>query len=192
LRPSPGRQAVSAHQIGLILIDQILAAQEGVLFPLQRLARHSQGSSSLSYFRRTLVRYSLNSLAFLATEEGVRQHTFELFANCRPFDSGVQGQVVHSRRDPLIRPRHRHPRQLLHRLILGEVSRLLIAGTALGVGVSIAAARLMEGLFYGMRAGDVPMLVVVGAVLILAALFATYIPAHRAASINPVEALRLE
>src|SRR5262249_10183833 len=80
----------------------------------------------------------------------------------------------------------------VHRLILAEGSRLLIAGTALGAGVSIAAARLIRGLFFGMRAGDVPTLMVVGAGLIFAALLATYIPAHRAASVNPVEALRFE
>jgi len=80
----------------------------------------------------------------------------------------------------------------VYRLILGEASRLVGAGTALGIGGSLAAATLIRGLFYGVRAWDVPTLAIVVAVLILAALLASYIPARRAASVNPIEALRSE
>jgi macrolide transport system ATP-binding/permease protein len=77
-------------------------------------------------------------------------------------------------------------------LILGEVSRLVAAGTALGIGGSLAATRLIRGLFYGMRPWDVQTVTIVSAVLILAALLASYVPARRAASVNPVDALRSE
>jgi len=80
----------------------------------------------------------------------------------------------------------------VYRLILGEAGRLVGAGAVLGVGGSIAAATLIRGLFYGVRAWDVPALAMVASVLIVAALLASYIPARHAASINPIEALRSE
>src|SRR5262245_18482248 len=43
----------------------------------------------------------------------------------------------------------------VYRLILGEVGRLVAAGTALGIGGSLAAARLIRGLFYGMSPWDI-------------------------------------
>ena len=48
----------------------------------------------------------------------------------------------------------------------------------------------MRGLLFGVRAWDVPTLSLVAAVLGLSALLASYIPARRAASVNPVDALR--
>jgi ABC-type antimicrobial peptide transport system permease subunit len=80
----------------------------------------------------------------------------------------------------------------VYQLIVGEAARLVGAGTILGIGGSIAAANLLRGLFYGVRAWDVPTLTIVAAVLILAALLASYIPARRAASLNPAQALRSE
>ena len=80
----------------------------------------------------------------------------------------------------------------VYRLILGEAARLVAAGAVLGVGGSLAAATLIRGLFYGVRAWDVPTLAIVASVLIVAALLASYIPARHAASINPTEALRSE
>ena len=80
----------------------------------------------------------------------------------------------------------------VYQLIVGEAARLVGAGTVLGIGGSLAAATFIRGLFYGVRAWDVPTLTIVVAVLIPAALLASYIPARRAASLNPVQALRSE
>jgi len=66
------------------------------------------------------------------------------------------------------------------------------AGAVLGLSGSIGAARLIRGLFYGVRPWDVPTLAIVFVVLILAPLLASYVPARRAASVNPLEALRSE
>ena len=60
------------------------------------------------------------------------------------------------------------------------------------VGGSLAAATLIRGLFYGVRPWDVRNLMIVVSILIVAALLASYVPARRAASVNPVEALRTE
>jgi ABC-type lipoprotein release transport system permease subunit len=50
----------------------------------------------------------------------------------------------------------------------------------------------MRKLLFGTKAWDVPTLATVSLVLAVFALLASYLPARRAASVNPVEALRAE
>ena len=57
---------------------------------------------------------------------------------------------------------------------------------------SLAVTTLMGKLLFGVRSWDVPTLVAVALLLGLSALLASFIPARRAASVNPVEALRAE
>jgi predicted permease len=83
-------------------------------------------------------------------------------------------------------------RRTVHRLILGEAGRLTIVGMALGLLGSIAATALMRDVLFGVRSWDVPTLAAVTVVLALSALVASYVPARRAAALNPVEALRAE
>ena len=80
----------------------------------------------------------------------------------------------------------------VYRLILKEAGWLTAIGIVIGLACSVAAATLMRGLLFGVRTWDVPTLAAVAAVLGVAALLASYVPARRAASVNPVEALRAE
>jgi predicted permease len=80
----------------------------------------------------------------------------------------------------------------IYRMVLGEAARLAAIGTAAGVVCSFAAATLMRRLLFGVRSWDLSMLAAVAALLVLSALLASYIPARRAASVNPVDALRSE
>ena len=80
----------------------------------------------------------------------------------------------------------------VHRLILSEAGRLAALGVAFGMAGSLAGARLLRSLLFGVSAWDLPTLIGVAALLGLSALLASYIPAHRAASVNPVEALKAE
>ena len=77
-------------------------------------------------------------------------------------------------------------------LILKEAGWLTGAGILAGVLCSLAATTLMRKLLFGVESWDVPTLIVVGIVLGVAALAASFIPARRAASVNPVDALRAE
>lgn len=79
----------------------------------------------------------------------------------------------------------------VHKLILSEAGRLTALGVAFGLAGSLAGARLLQNLLFGVSAWDLPTLIGVAALLGFSALLASYIPAHRAASLNPVEALRL-
>jgi ABC-type antimicrobial peptide transport system permease subunit len=83
-------------------------------------------------------------------------------------------------------------RRSVYRLVLKEAASLVALGIAVGLGCSIAATTLMRKLLFGTQAWDAPTFMCVATVLGASALLASYIPAHRAASVNPVDALRAE
>jgi predicted permease len=76
--------------------------------------------------------------------------------------------------------------------ILLDAVRLGVVGVAFGVPVVFALTRLVQAQLYGVQALD-PTTICSAVVTILAlSFFAAWIPAHRAASVNPIEALRNE
>jgi ABC-type antimicrobial peptide transport system permease subunit len=77
-------------------------------------------------------------------------------------------------------------------LILSDAGRLTALGVACGLAGSLGGATLLRSLLFGVSAWDLPTVIGVAAVLGFSALLASYIPARRAASVNPVEALRAE
>jgi predicted permease len=83
-------------------------------------------------------------------------------------------------------------RDLIYRLILSEAGRLAVFGLLLGAILSIGAGKLMGKLLFGVNFWDLPTLLAVSAVLLSSALLASYIPARRAAKVDPVVALRYE
>jgi macrolide transport system ATP-binding/permease protein len=83
-------------------------------------------------------------------------------------------------------------RGAVYRLVLGEAGWLTVVGIGAGLVCSIAAATLIRKLLFGVSTWDVTTLAGVAFVLAVAALAASYLPARRAASVNPVEALRAE
>jgi predicted permease len=80
----------------------------------------------------------------------------------------------------------------VYKLVLGEAGRLIGLGVVLGLAGSVGAARLMGKLLFGVQAWDVETLAGVAVVLGVSAMLASYIPARRAAGVNPTEALRAE
>ena len=84
-------------------------------------------------------------------------------------------------------------RGTVYQLVLTEAARLASASEFPREYVcSLAAATTLRSLLFGVHSWDIATLASVAFVLGAAALLASYIPAHRAASINPVEALRAE
>jgi putative ABC transport system permease protein len=77
-------------------------------------------------------------------------------------------------------------------MVLGGAFRQVGAGLALGIPAAIGAGKLMSGQLFGVQPWDPVMLAVATLLLGLAALVASVIPAWRAASVEPMVALRIE
>jgi predicted permease len=77
-------------------------------------------------------------------------------------------------------------------LVLRQSLWLIVAGVMVGVAAAIAAGRLLAGSVAGMQATDPATYSVMIAVLMSAALFASWLPARRAARVDPLSALRQE
>jgi putative ABC transport system permease protein len=75
-------------------------------------------------------------------------------------------------------------------LIVGEGSILALVGLGLGIGGAVLVGRTMQSTLYGVQALDVFVIASVTGVLLATALLASYLPARRAAGIDPMQALR--
>ena len=84
------------------------------------------------------------------------------------------------------------PRRHVLGLMLLMGGRLVLMGLAIGIGVSLAATRLLRSQLFGVQPADPLSYAGVAIVLSLVALAACYIPARRAASVDPLVALRQE
>jgi len=78
------------------------------------------------------------------------------------------------------------------RLILKQGLTLTLAGVAAGILGVIAAARVMSGLLYGVTATDPATFAAISLLLATVATLACYLPARRAARVEPMAALRRE
>jgi putative ABC transport system permease protein len=78
------------------------------------------------------------------------------------------------------------------RLIVGQAAWLALGGTALGVAAAFVLTRLMASLLFGVKASDPGTFIGAAILLIGVALGASYLPARRAARVDPMVALRQE
>ena len=77
-------------------------------------------------------------------------------------------------------------------LVLGQSLRLVLAGLMIGIIASLALTRMLAGFLYGVTTRDPFTFLAVVVLLIAVALLAGFLPARRAAGVDPVTALRAE
>ena len=83
-------------------------------------------------------------------------------------------------------------RRSVYALVMRQAGWLTATGLAIGLACSVGSSLLIRSLLFSVQAWDAPTLGCVAGVLALASIAASFLPARRAASVNPVDALRAE
>jgi ABC-type antimicrobial peptide transport system permease subunit len=80
----------------------------------------------------------------------------------------------------------------VRRMVISEGGTLIVLGLGIGLGAALLASRVVAGLLYGVSPYDPLTLVAVAAVMIGVGTLAAWLPAERAARVQPGEAMRVE
>jgi predicted permease len=139
----------------------------------------------------TLVRDSLVTERLMATLSGFFGGLAVLIATVGLY--GVMSYLVTRRRREIgIRIALGADRRMVVRMVVVEAGVLLAAGLAIGIGLAIVSARSASALLFGLEPSD-PVTVVLGTLLLaIVSLLASWLPARRAARLDPTLALREE
>jgi putative ABC transport system permease protein len=106
---------------------------------------------------------------------------------------GVVSQGVEQRRREIgVRMAIGADRRQIVSLIIGRVLRISVAGIVIGILCAIPAMRVLSSLLYRVRPGDPIVFSLFAMVLLAVALLAGYVPARRAARLDPLTTLRAE
>jgi putative ABC transport system permease protein len=77
-------------------------------------------------------------------------------------------------------------------MVIGHGLKLAGTGVIIGIVAALGLARLMSSLLYQVSAADIETFVLAAIVLLCMAVAASYVPARRAVSVDPMVALRHE
>ena len=83
-------------------------------------------------------------------------------------------------------------RTAVYRMVMRQAGWLTLVGLSVGLASAVGTSLLLRSLLFGVKAWDAYTLAGVALVLGSSAMIASFVPAHRAASVNPTEALRVE
>ena len=80
-------------------------------------------------------------------------------------------------------------RRKVRGMILRQGMKMAWIGAAIGFAASVPLPKLFEAMFEGLHTSDLRVYVIVPIAMVLTAVLAAYIPAHRASGIDPMRAL---
>jgi ABC-type antimicrobial peptide transport system permease subunit len=77
-------------------------------------------------------------------------------------------------------------------MVVRQSVQFAVAGIVIGIAVTVAITRVLGSVLYGVSPTDPTTLIAVSVIMLLIAVLASYVPAQRAMSVDPVEALRAD
>jgi ABC-type antimicrobial peptide transport system permease subunit len=80
----------------------------------------------------------------------------------------------------------------VRRMVVGRGALVALIGVSIGVTAAVVLTRFLTSLLFGVQAIDVITFVGTSAIMLAVALVAAYVPARRASTVDPVQALRTE
>jgi len=83
------------------------------------------------------------------------------------------------------------PRDVVH-LVVRHAMIVIVAGGLMGLAAALALTRVLSSLLYGVSPNDPTTIACTTSVLVVVAFLASYLPARRAASLDPIQVLREE
>jgi putative ABC transport system permease protein len=182
-RPVPfGYFIVRTASDPLILATGVRAAVESVdkdqpIFDVQTMEQRiatSIGSRRFNMF--LLTAFALLALTLAAVGlYGVVSYSLSL----RTHEIGIRMALGAEKRDVL-------------GMVVGKGLKLALIGVAIGIAGALALTRFLSSLLYGVKPTDPLTFIAVSVILVAVALLACYIPARRAAKVDPMVALRYE
>jgi len=160
------------------LHDAVRALDANVpLFDVRTMAQHLEIASFMQRMVATLVG-AFGALALALASVGLYGVVAAMAAQRTP-EIGMRMALGATRRD-------------IVSLIIRQGAGMVAIGIAIGLTGALGAARLFSGLLIGVSATDPSSFTATTALLVVVALAASYLPARRAASIDPLQALRNE
>ncbi len=78
----------------------------------------------------------------------------------------------------------------VRRMVISQGSKVVLIGAVVGVAVALASTRFLKTLLYEVNAVDPVMFVAMSIMMIGIGMLASYVPAHRASRVDPIESLR--
>jgi len=144
---------------------------------VQTMEQWIADSVSQPRYRATLLSI-FSSIAFVLSVVGI-YGVMSYAVTCRTREIGLR-MALGARRENVLR------------LVLGDGMKLALAGAVVGIVAALALTRVLRNLLYEVTPTDPMTFVSVTLVLIVVALVACWLPARRAAKVDPMEALRYE
>ena len=158
-------------------VARTLAAQPGVAFHFHDF--------------QAQIRYSLRQDRLMATLCGFFAVLGALLAAIGVY--GVNAYAVAQRTNEIgLRVALGADRRAILAMILREASGLVAAGLLAGAAVAVLAARAVRSMLFGLQPDDPATFLAAVLLLAIAALAASYLPARRAAQVDPMVALRAD